>query len=99
MLSNQAPAEPLHKPLVQHLVRHRVGVNRLQESRYSGASAAATPSLESTHLSCSTGDLPPEDQMQKLLASLPPETRNVVESALKGQVTGASKVRIITMTL
>ena len=49
------------------------------------------------------GSLPPEDQMQRLLASLPPETRNVVEAAMKGNISGgsgggASKVLIRSST-
>jgi len=38
--------------------------------------------------------------MQRMLASLPPETRNVVEAAMKGNVSsggGASKVIILCL--
>ncbi len=54
--------------------------------------------LTNMHPVLSTGSLPPESQMQQLLASLPPETRNVVESAMKGNTSsggGASKVIVL----
>ena len=79
-----------------HLLLHCAERTARHARAFSEAAVAHCQAAVTDHTVClMIGNLPPEDQMQRLLASLPPETRNIVEAAMKGQISsggGTSKV-------